>query len=122
MNALVIAGLVVAGAIHLLPLVGLSGPERVQTLYDVRIDDLNLGVLMTHRAALFGLLGGFLVYAVFDHDARWPAIVAGAVSAASFIVIAHRASGVNAALRKVVVADWVALAALAAAAAGQSRL
>lgn len=122
MNTVVIIGLLIAGAIHLLPLAGLTGVGAVQRMYDVRIDDPNLGVLMIHRAALFGLLGGFLILAAFDRDLRWPAIVGGLGSAVSFLIIAWATGNLSAALRKVAVIDVVAVVALIAAAVAQSQL
>lgn len=122
MNTVVIIGLLIAGAIHLLPLAGLTGVGAVQRMYAVRIDDPNLGVLMIHRAALFGLLGGFLILAAFDRDVRWPAIVGGLGSAVSFLIIAWATGNLGAALKKVVVIDVVAVVALIAAAVAQSQL
>ena len=88
MKLLVSAALVVAGAIHLLPLGGLAGPERLAALYEVAIHDSNLAILMRHRAVLFGLLGALLVYAAFRPDLQPLAMVAGFLSAGSFLVIA----------------------------------
>lgn len=122
MNAVVITGLLIAAVIHLLPLAGLAGMSAVQRLYDVRIDDASLGLLMVHRAVLFGLLGSFLILAAFDHDLRWPAIVGGQISAVSFVVIAYGVGGFNTAIKRVVAVDVVAIAALTLAAVAQSRL
>lgn len=109
-----IAGLLLAvvGVIHLLPLAGVLGAERLADLYAVELADPNLVVLMRHRAVLFGLLGVFLLLAAFRPDWRGPAFVAGGVSVVSFLWLAHDASPVNAALERVVLADWIALGCL----------
>ena len=110
--------LVVAGVIHLLPLGGVLGADRIAALYSVALDDNNLEILMRHRAVLFGLLGAFLVLAAFRPALQVTAIVAGVVSAGSFVAIAL-ASGedYNDAIARVVLADVVALIGLAAAGA-----
>jgi hypothetical protein len=57
--------LVVVGVIHLLPLTGVMGSARLVSLYGVPIEDPNVEILMRHRALLFSLLGGFMIYAAF---------------------------------------------------------
>ena len=65
MRYLVSGSLVLAGVIHLLPLSGLLGAERLAALYGLDFSEPNLSILMRHRAVLFGLLGAFLVFAAF---------------------------------------------------------
>lgn len=109
----VIAGLlIVAGAIHLVPIVGVLGPDRLAALYDLSIDEPNILILMRHRAILFGLLGAFLVYAAFRPVLLPMAFVAGFISVVSFIAIAWSTGGYNDAVRGIVIGDIVALACL----------
>lgn len=61
---------------------------------------------------LFGLLGLFLVYAALRPSLQPMAFVAGFVSVASFMTIAWSVGGYNDAIRKVIIADVVALVAL----------
>lgn len=107
--------LVLVGIIHLLPVSGVLGVERLAALYGVSLGEPNLEILMRHRAVLFGLLGLFLLYAAFQPSLQSLAIVAGFVSVASFIVIAWSVGGYNESLRKVVIADIIAIVALVAA-------
>jgi hypothetical protein len=110
------AVLVGVGAVHLLPLVGVLGGERLSALYGVRADDPNLALLLRHRAVLFGLLGAFMVAAAWLPAWRSAALAAGAVSVLSFLVLSLLVGEVNAALARVVLVDVVAAAALALAA------
>jgi hypothetical protein len=116
MRWLVAAVLVGVGAVHLLPLVGVLGGERLTLLYGVAADDPNLALLLRHRAVLFGLLGGFMVAAAWRPAWRGAALLAGAVSVLSFLALALRVGDVNAALQRVVLVDVVAAVALAVAA------
>jgi hypothetical protein len=99
--------------LHLLPLAGALGGERLAALYGVPADEPTLALLLRHRAVLFGLLGGFLLVAACRPLWRTPAFVAGFVSVASFLWLAALVGPINAQLSRVVVADVVALGCLA---------
>ncbi len=115
MDKLLSALLIVAGIIHLLPISGLLGAERLAALYGLSFSEPNLLILMRHRAVLFGLLGALLVWAAFRPALQPAAILGGLASVLSFLVLAWLTPGYNAAVRKVVIADWVALVCLALA-------
>jgi hypothetical protein len=74
---LIPATLIVAGLIHLLPLPGVLGSERLTTLYGLSFSESNLAILMRHRAVLFGLLGVVLIVAAFRPMLRTLAFLAG---------------------------------------------
>lgn len=112
MRHLIAASLLVAAIIHLLPLAGVLGPERLSALYGIAFAESNLVLLMRHRAVLFGLLGVFLAIAAFRPAWRSAAFVAGFVSVVSFLVLAWSGGGYNAAIGRVVIADVVALVCL----------
>lgn len=117
MTKLIAGLLIVAGIIHLLPLPGVLGANRLLALYGVPLNDPNLTILMQHRAVLFGLLGAFLIAAAFKPALQPAAMIAGLVSVISFLFIALTAEEHNAAIRNIVIADVVALVALLVAAA-----
>lgn len=108
------AALVLAGVINTLPLMGVLGAERLQALYALPFEDASLRILMRHRAVLFGLLGGAMIAAAFIPYWRTPLAIAGLVSMVSFIVLAWLEGGGNAAIRRVVVADVIAIVPLVA--------
>ena len=115
--------LIIVAVIHLLPLAGLAGGERLQALYGVEIADPNLELLMRHRAVLFGLLGIGLLVGAFIPTWHAAALLAGAISVVSFLGLAASIP-TNAEVARVVAADWLALAALlaGAVATASSRL
>lgn len=117
MTSVIQGGLIVAAVIHLLPVMGVLGVKRLESMYGVELAGPDLVILMRHRAVLFGLLGVFLLLAVFQSTWRSPALVAGLISVVAFLALAWTAEGYNGAIRRVVVADLVALVALLAAGA-----
>ncbi len=117
MQKIVSALLAVVAVIHLLPLSGALGPQRLQALYGLAFDEPNLLILMQHRAVLFGLLGAFLLWAAFRPALIPLALGAGFVSVLAFLGFALSSPGHNAQIARVVLADWLALACLVVAAA-----
>jgi hypothetical protein len=113
---IVTAMLVVVGVIHLLPLNGLRGPEQLAAMYGVPVSGPDLEILMRHRAVLFGLLGVFLLIAAFKPSLQVTGIIVGALSVLTFIGLAWSVGGYNTSIRRVVIADLVALGCLAVAA------
>ncbi|WP_342245064.1 phosphopantetheine adenylyltransferase [Pseudomonas sp. OTU5201] len=112
MDKLISGLLIVAGIIHLLPVSGLLGAERLAALYGLSFSEPNLLILMRHRAVLFGLLGALLASAAFRPALQPAAMLGGMISVLSFLLLAWLTPGYNTALHKVVIADWVALVCL----------
>ena len=112
----VITGLLlVVAVIHLIPIAGFFGIDRLNMLYEIDIADRNLQILMRHRAVLFGILGGFITYAAFKPAIQPIAFVAGIISVASFFYLAFSVGEFNTAIRKIVIGDIVAAVALVVA-------
>ncbi len=123
MQYVVSAALLVAAVIHLIPLQGVLGSDRLVSLYGaLPFDEPNLAILMRHRAVLFGLLGLFLLYAAFRPPVQTLAFIAGFVSVISYLWLVWSVGGHNALLARVFVADVVALICLAAGAAAHAYL
>lgn len=112
-EAVVVAGLALAALVHLAPLPGVLGAAMLERLYGLRIDDPSLLLLLRHRALLFGLLGAALAGAIVRRAWRVPVLLGGGLSAGAFLLLAP--AGLAPALQRVVWADAVAVAALAAA-------
>jgi len=106
--------LVVAAIIHLVPLSGVLGNERLSILYGISFEEQNIEILMRHRAVLFGLLGLFLLYAAFKVSLQLIALIVGLISVVSFLVIAWSVGNYNAEIARVFTADLLALVCLVA--------
>jgi hypothetical protein len=76
-----------------------------------------LGVILTHRGVLFLAVAAVCVYAAFEFDARRAASIMAAISVLGFLVIYAGAGFPKGSLRRVALADAVALLPLAAVAA-----
>ena len=115
MKILIAVMFVIVGVIHILPLVGMFGSERLSALYGLRFDEPNLLILMRHRAVLFGLLGAYLVYAAFQPAQQRLALVGAWISVLSFLCFAWQSGGYNAAIARVVWVDVIAAGCLVVA-------
>jgi len=112
MRHLISAMLVIVGIIHLLPLSGIFGGERLSALYGLTLDEHNIAILMRHRAILFGILGLFFVFAAFKPAYQPLAFMAGFASVVSFLLLARSVGNYNAQIARVFTADLVALVCL----------
>ncbi len=117
MRYFITATLLFAGAIHLLPAYGVLGAERLLSLYGAPIVDPNIEILLRHRAILFGLLGGVLVYAAFKPALHGIAFTAGIVSVGTFLYLAWATGSYSSQISRVAFIDIVALLLLVAGAA-----
>lgn len=112
MRYLISTMLLIAGIIHLMPLSGVLGSERLAALYGLTFDEPNLQILMRHRAVLFGLLGAFLVFAAFKPDYQAVALLGGLVSVLTFVYFTWSVGNYNPQVGRVFSADLIALACL----------
>ena len=104
--------LIIVAIIHLVPLAGVLGTDRLAALYGLDFSEPNLSILMRHRAVLFGLLGVFFIYAAFKPSLQPIAFAAGFISVISFLWLVWSNDGSNSLLGKIASADVIALVCL----------
>ncbi|MDO8288754.1 MAG: hypothetical protein Q7T44_06000 [Parvibaculum sp.] len=107
--------MLVVGYINFHPLIGIVSVARLQALYGPPIEGADMAILMRHRALLFGILGGFIMYAAFVPELRVLAFVAGFTNMLGFVVIARLVGGYRSRVARVERIDMVASALLAVA-------
>jgi len=107
--------LLIIAAIHLLPILGFLGAERISSLYQVELADRNIEILMRHRAVLFGILGAFFAYAAFNAPLQLIAFTMASISIVAFLYLGFSVGDYNAAIRTVIIADVFALVCLVGA-------
>src|SRR5919108_6511330 len=100
---------VLVGVVNLLPVVGVLGVDRLESLYGFSLAGEELLLLLRHRAVLFGLLGAFIVLSAFRTQWRPAATFAGLVSMVAFAVLALPIETHNEAMQRVF---WVDVGAI----------
>lgn len=98
--------------VHASPAAVLFAPDLVRRLYGVEAQG-DLGVLLTHRGALFLAIFISCVFGVFDPAARRAFSVLVAISVIGFLIVYARAGFPRGALRRIAIIDGAALAPLA---------
>lgn len=101
--------LLLVGIINTLPVLIAFLPEKIATSYGVTIPDANYELLLRHRAVLFGIVGGWMIYAAFANKYLTSATIIGLISMLSFILLYFLiGQPINAALTKVMKIDVIA--------------
>lgn len=108
--------LLVVGVINLLPVLGAASGARIAAAYGIGVDGMELEVLLRHRAVLFGVLGGFVIYAAFVPSYQPAAMVMAGVSMLGYAWLVWSVGGVNANLQRVLMVDLVGVFCLVLAA------
>ena len=115
MEWLVVVGLLVGGIVNLLPLPGAISAAGLARLYAIDTTDADLVIMLRHRSMVFVILGVLMLAAIWWPHLRAAAILAGLASTAGFVLIALQVGRYSRAIRRVVIADIIAVAALAIA-------
>jgi len=97
--------LIAVGLLNLAPVIGVTSADLLNRLYGIELESPDLLTLMRHRAVLFGLLGGFILFAAFRTSLQLLAAIAALVAMSSFVVLAYISGEVGAELQRVVIAD-----------------
>ena len=88
-------------------------PSKISKSYGIEILNVNYELLLRHRAAMFGLIGGLLVYAAISRKLYKVSIFVGLFSMLSFIILYFIIGReINAELRKIMLIDIAAVAIL----------
>ncbi|GAK45862.1 conserved protein [Tepidicaulis marinus] len=115
MEKIVSGLLILTGLLNAAPVMGVFGAARLKTMYGLSFEEPNLLVLMQHRAVLFALIGGFMIFAAFKPALQPAAFLIGFVSMAAFVWLAWGVPELNGQLKRVMIADIAGIGALLAA-------
>ena len=101
--------LFIAGLINLLPAMLAFLPYKISKSYGIDIPNSNYELLLRHRAILFGIIGGLMIFSTIVKKHYEIATTAGLVSMISFIILYFLiGKGINSELKKVMMIDVVA--------------
>ncbi len=102
--------LAIAGIINLLPSFLAFLPNKMKSSYGIEIPDASYELLLRHRAVLFGIVGGVMIYSAITKKYYSLAVIIGLISMVSFIILLKLVNGeVNAELQKIMKVDVFAI-------------
>jgi len=105
--------LTIAGIINTIPFLIAFMPNKILGSYGITVSDANLELVLRHRAVLFGIVGGLMIFSAISKKHYDLAFIMGMVSMVSFIILFYSISGeINPELTKVMKIDLVAIAVL----------
>ena len=116
MNKAIMLLLIIVGLINFLPVLGVISSNNISQAYSVALGSNDLVILLRHRALLFGIVGGFILYSAFVPQYQVAAMVMAAISMIGFLIIMWSVGGYNSSLLKVAIIDMVGIGLLVAAA------
>ena len=116
MNLTISILLITVGLINFLPVIGIISAEKLSAAYAVELIGNDIVILMRHRALLFGLIGGFMLYSVWKPSYQSVAMVMAAISMLGFLFFVAAADHYNTSITKIAIIDLIGLAGLAIAA------
>lgn len=98
--------LFIAGVINALPALLAFLPDKIGSSYGIEVPNANYELLLRHRAVLFGIVGGLMIYSAFSKKNYAMAAGIGFISMLSFVVLLHVMTGeISAELRKIMMID-----------------
>lgn len=101
--------LFLAGLINLLPSLLAFLPAKISKSYGIDIPNANYELLLRHRAILFGIIGGLMIFSAITKKSYEISTIAGLVSMTSFIILYFLiGKGINSELKKVMIVDVIA--------------
>jgi hypothetical protein len=116
LNRIVSTLLVAVGLVNFLPVTGVLSADILANAYGIPAPAGDLLVLLRHRALLLGIIGALIIASAFRRHLQPAAILAGLVSMLGFVALALAQGDYGEELRKVLLMDVLALAALVVAA------
>jgi len=102
--------LFIAGIINVLPSILAFLPNKISASYGIEIPDSNHELLLRHRAILFGIIGGLMIYSAISKKHYSMAVLIGLISMVSFIILSKLTNGaINSELHKVMKIDIIGI-------------
>jgi hypothetical protein len=101
--------LFIAGLINLLPALLAFFPDKISKSYGIDVPNANYELLLRHRAILFGIIGGLMIFSAIVKKHYEIATTAGLIGMMSFIILYFLIDNdINTELKNVMRIDFVA--------------
>lgn len=101
--------LFIAGGINILPSILAFLPEKISKSYGIEMPNVNFELLLRHRAVLFAIVGGLMIYSAISKKYYSISVTVGLISMISFIILYFLMNGINPELEKVMKIDFIAV-------------
>ena len=116
MNEAIQVLLFIVGIINFLPVMGVLSADKLSRAYQIELAGSDLIILLRHRALLFGVVGGFIIYSVFVPVYQAASMVMAAITMVGYLYIVWSVGGYNKAIFKVAMVVVVGIICLVLAA------
>lgn len=101
--------LLIVGLVNVIPVAGVLSVQKLEKAYEITLSTNDLIILMRHRALLFGIIGGFILFSAFAPLYQAAAMVMAGISMVGFVLVAYSVGGFNASIHKVLIADYAGI-------------
>jgi hypothetical protein len=102
--------LALIGLINFLPSLALFSKSKLENAYGIKIENKTIELLLTHRAFLFGILGGFTLYSSMLGIYYSLSLTLCMLSMCSFLLFAKlNPESNNPQIKKIMILDWVGI-------------
>jgi len=101
--------LFISGVINFIPSILAFLPQRLANSYGIELSNANFELLLRHRAVLFGIIGGVMIYAAISKKYYRISVSMGLISMISFVVLFMSIQKINAELETVMKLDVLAI-------------
>jgi len=115
LNKAITICLIIVGVINFIPTIAIISAQKLEAAYSIKLISNDLIILLRHRALLFGILGGFILYSVKATSYQGAAMIMAGISMLGYVVLMFTVGGYNEALYKVLIIDVVGIVILSLA-------
>ena len=97
--------LLITGFLNSLPSLLAFFPGKFTKSYGIVLPNENFELLLRHRAILFGIVGGIMIYSALSKTAYEIATITGVVSMFSFVALYFLIGNITSELKKIMLID-----------------
>jgi len=109
MKIIITICLLIVGLINFIPLFGIISTDKLMSAYSVTIEGHDMAILMRHRALLFGILGGFIIFAAFKPLYQNAAMLMAGISMVGFACLVLTTGAYNESIEKILLIDIIGI-------------